>query len=164
MRKRCIRLGRTLYGYFMRQIGKISHKKICILLRKSNLKRETEYLLTTAQNNDIRKNYIKAKIDNTQLHYKYTLCNDKHEIVNYIIIIMSCHPHGYPTPSLATSPYRSSPLAGLLDNIPYPHRAAVCMFELVVQLLIGHMWRTMGVHHFWARPCFSSSVLHVWFV
>ena len=28
-----------------------------------------------------------------------------------IIIIMSCYQHGYPRPSLATSPYRSSPLA-----------------------------------------------------
>ena len=24
--------------------------------------------------------------------------------------------------------------------------------------------RSIGVHHLWARPCFSSSVLHVWFV
>ena len=23
---------------------------------------------------------------------------------------------------------------------------------------------SIGVHHLWARPCFSSSVLHVWFV
>ena len=34
-----------------------------------------------------------------------------------IIIIMSCWKHGYPWPSLATFPYRSSPQAGLLDNI-----------------------------------------------
>ena len=37
-----------------------------------------------------------------------------------IIIIMSCWQHGYPWPSLATFSYRSSPQAGLLDNIPYP--------------------------------------------
>ncbi len=30
--------------------------------------------------------------------------------------------------------YRSSPLAGLQGYIPYPHTAAVCMFELVVPL------------------------------
>ena len=34
-------------------------------------------------------------------------------IIIIIIIIMSCRSHGYPRPSLATSPYRSSPLAGL---------------------------------------------------
>ena len=85
-------------------------------------------------------------------------------IIIIIIIIVSCHRHGYPWPSLATSPYRSSPLAGLQSYIPYPHIAAVCMFELVVLLLSGHMWGSIGVHHLWVRPCFSSSVLHVWFV
>ena len=57
---------------------------------------------------------------------------------NKEVIIMSCRQHGYPWPSLTTSPYRSSPLAGLQGCIPYPHRAAVCMFELVVLLLLGH--------------------------
>ena len=36
--------------------------------------------------------------------------------------------------------YRSSPLAGLLDYIPYPHIVAECMFVLVVLLSLGHMW------------------------
>ena len=67
-----------------------------------------------------------------------------------------------PWSSLATSPYRSSPLASLQGYIPYPHIAAVCMFELVVLLLPGHMWGSIGVHHLWARPCFSSSVWFVW--
>ena len=31
-------------------------------------------------------------------------------------------------------------------------------------LLPGHMWGSIGVHHLWAHPCFSSSVLYVWFV
>ena len=52
---------------------------------------------------------------------------------------MSCRQHGYPRPSLANSPYRSSPLAGLQGYIPYPHIAAVYMFEPVVLLLLGHM-------------------------
>ena len=82
----------------------------------------------------------------------------------YIYIIISFYQHGYPWPSLATSPYRSSPLAGLQGYIPYSHIAAICMFELVVLLLLGHMWGSIGVHHLWARPCFSSSVLCVWFV
>ena len=53
---------------------------------------------------------------------------------NIIIIIMSYHQHGYSWPSLATFPYRSSPLAGLLSYILCSHTAAVCMFELVVRL------------------------------
>ena len=81
-----------------------------------------------------------------------------------IIIIMSCRRHGYPWPSLATSPYRSSLPAGLQGRTLYPHITAGCMFVLVVLLLLGHIWGSIGVHHLWARPCFSSSVLHVWFV
>ena len=55
-----------------------------------------------------------------------------------IIIIKSCRQNGYPWPSLATSPHHSSLLAGLQGYILYPHIAAVCMFELVVLLLLGH--------------------------
>ena len=85
-------------------------------------------------------------------------------ISSSFLIIMSCGQHRYPWPSLATSPYHSSPLAGLQGYIPYPHRAAVYMFELAILLLLGHMWGSIGVHYLWANPCFSSSVLHVWFV
>ena len=38
-------------------------------------------------------------------------------------------------------------LAGLQGYIPYPHIAAECMFELVILLLPGHMWGSIGVHH-----------------
>ena len=75
---------------------------------------------------------------------------------------MSCHRHGYPWLSLATSPYRSSPLAGVQGYIPYAHIAAVCMFELVFLLLPGHMW---GVHHLESSDyylhlhCYSHNVL-----
>ena len=79
---------------------------------------------------------------------------DRNIWYHIIIIIMSCRQHGYPWPSLA----------GLQGYIPYPHIDAVCMFELVVLLLLGHMWGSIEVHHLWARPCFSSCVLHVWFV
>ena len=81
-----------------------------------------------------------------------------------IITIKSRRRHRYPWPSFATSPYRSSPLAGLQGHIPYPHIAAGCMFVLVILLLPGHMWGSIGVHLLLARPCFSSSDLHVWFV
>ena len=82
----------------------------------------------------------------------------------YIIIIKSCRQHRYPWPSLSTSPYHSSLLAGLQGYIPYPHITDVCIFELVVLLLLGHMRGSKGEHHWWVRPWFSSSVLRVWFV
>ena len=31
-------------------------------------------------------------------------------------------------------------------------------------LTFGHMQGSIGVHHWWVRPCFSSSALRVWFV
>ena len=83
---------------------------------------------------------------------------------HFIIIIISCRQHGYLWPSLATPPYCSLLLAGPQGYIPYRHRPAVCRFELVVLLLLGHMLRSIGVHHLWARSCFSNSVLYVWFV
>ena len=82
----------------------------------------------------------------------------------YIIIIKSCRQHGYPWPSLATFPYRSSPPAGLLGYILCPHIAAVCKFGLVILLLLGHMWGSIVVRHLRARLCFSSSVRRVWLV
>ena len=84
--------------------------------------------------------------------------------LNVIIIIKSCRQHGYPWPSLATFPYRSSPPAGLLGYILCPHIAAVCKFGLVVLLLLGHMWGSIVVRHLRARLCFSSSVRRVWLV
>ena len=81
-----------------------------------------------------------------------------------VIIIMSRRLRGYPWPSLAISPYHSSPPAGPQGYIPCPHIAAVCKFVLVVPLLHIHVWGSTGVHRLWARPCFSSSVLRVWFV
>ena len=60
---------------------------------------------------------------------------------------MFCRKEGYPLPSLATSPYRSSLLAGLQGYISYPHIAGVCMYELILLLLLSHMWGSIGVHH-----------------
>ena len=85
-------------------------------------------------------------------------------VIIIIIIIMSCRQHSHPWPSLATSPYHSSPPADLQDYILCPHLAAVYTFGLVVLLLLGHMWGSIGVHHLRAHPCFSSSVLRVLFI
>ena len=79
-------------------------------------------------------------------------------LILIIIIIMSRRQRGYPWPSLAISPYHSSPPAGLQGYILCPHIVAVCRFVLVVPLLHIHMWGSTGVHRLWARPCFSSSV------
>ena len=51
-----------------------------------------------------------------------------------------------PDPLSPFVPIVKSPPAGLQGYIPYPHIAAVCMYELVVLLLHGHMWGSIGVH------------------
>ena len=56
---------KQLYGRFKRLIN-ISNDKTWTCLRKGNFKRETESLLIVAQNNTIRTNHIKARIDKTQ--------------------------------------------------------------------------------------------------
>ena len=65
--------------------SKISHEKTWTWLRKQNLKRETESLLIVAQNNTIRTNYVKARIDKTQQNSRCSLCGDRDETINHII-------------------------------------------------------------------------------
>ena len=54
---------KQLYGRFKRLIKNISREKTYTWLRKGNLKRETESFLKAAQNNAIRTNHIKARIE-----------------------------------------------------------------------------------------------------
>ena len=63
----------------------ISHGKSWTWLRKENLKRETESVLIAPQNNALRNNHIKARIDETQQNSKHGLCADKNETINHII-------------------------------------------------------------------------------
>ena len=77
--------GKQLYGRFKRLINNISHQKTWTWLRKGNFNRETESLLIAAQDNAIRTNYIKARIDKTQQNSKCRLCGDRDETINPII-------------------------------------------------------------------------------
>ena len=65
---------KQLYGHFKQLINNISHKKTWTRLRKGNFKRETESLLIAAQNNAIRTNQIKARIDKMQQNSKCRHC------------------------------------------------------------------------------------------
>ena len=98
----------------------------------------------------------------TSRRHLHSACNHVEKII--IIIIMLRYHYGNPWPSLAIPPYRSSLPAGLQGYTPYLHRAAVCRFELVALPLFDHVKKSTGVHHLWARPYFSSSVLRVWFI
>ena len=77
--------GKQLYGRFKRLINNISHYKTWTWLGKGNFKRETESLLIAAQDNAVRTNHIKARIDKTQQNSKCRLCGDSDETINLII-------------------------------------------------------------------------------
>ena len=77
--------GKQIYGRFKRLINNISHQKTWTWLRKGNLKRETESLLIAAQDNAIKTNHIKARIDKTQQNSKCRLYGDRDEMINHII-------------------------------------------------------------------------------
>ena len=57
--------GKNFNGRFKRLINNISQDKAWTWLRKGNFKRETESFQIAAQNNAIRTNHIKARIDKT---------------------------------------------------------------------------------------------------
>ena len=73
---------KQLYGRFKRLINYISLEKTWTWLRKGNFKRETESLVIATQNNAVRTNHIKARIDKTQQNSKCRLCFDRDETSN----------------------------------------------------------------------------------
>ena len=54
----------------MDALSHLSREETWTKLRKGNLKRETESLLKAVENNAIRTNHIKARIDKTQQNSK----------------------------------------------------------------------------------------------
>ena len=75
---------KQFYGRFKRLISNVLHGKTWTWLRKGNLKRETESLLITVQNNVIITNHIKARIDMTQQKCKCRLWDYRDETINHI--------------------------------------------------------------------------------
>ena len=78
-------MGRKLYGRFKLLIKNISHGKTWTWLRKGNFKRKTQSLLIAAEDNAVRTNHIKARIDKTQQNSKCRRCGDRDQTINLII-------------------------------------------------------------------------------
>ena len=72
--------GKQLYGRFERLINNISHDKTWTWRR--NFMRETESLPIASQNNAVRINHIKARIDKTQQNSQCRLCGDINHIIS----------------------------------------------------------------------------------
>ena len=75
---------KQLYGRFKRLMN-ISHEKTWTWLRKGNPMKEIESLLIAAQNNTIRTNYIKTRLDKIRQNSKCRLCGERDETINHII-------------------------------------------------------------------------------
>ena len=78
----------------------------------------------------------------------------------YIYISSACR---------AASTYILDPLSPLLPIVHHFWQVMDTSHILTELLYVGSSWSScfcsaIGVHHLWARPCFSSIVLHVWFV
>ena len=67
------------------QIGENSQEKIWTWPRNWNLKKETEFSRTAAQNNAIGTNYIKPKIDYAQKNSKCRLCGNNDQTTNHLV-------------------------------------------------------------------------------
>ena len=68
---------KTLHGQFLRQTDDITVEDRWLWLKQGNLKRETESLILAAQEQAVRTNVIKAKIDNTQEQSKCRMCRKR---------------------------------------------------------------------------------------
>ena len=77
---------KMLHGQFLRETDyEEAGKERWLWLRSTGIKRETESLITAAQEQAIRTNVIKAKIDKTQEESKCRMCRRVDETVNHVL-------------------------------------------------------------------------------
>ena len=65
---------RALHGQILRQTKEVKSKQSWVWLQNGDLNRETESLIVVAQNQSIRTNLVKAKIDKRQKDMLCRLC------------------------------------------------------------------------------------------
>ena len=76
---------KKLHGQFFNKIEDVAGEEKWLWLRDGSIKRETESLIMAAQEQAIRENVIKAKIDKTQAQSKCRLCGKADETVRHIV-------------------------------------------------------------------------------
>ena len=75
-----------MYGQFVREMPKTTdEKETWKYLRKADLKIETEVMLYATQEQAIRKNYVKHKIDKTDKTPLCRMCDNKNQTVSHIV-------------------------------------------------------------------------------
>ena len=79
-------LAKPLHGQFFRSTENDRDDKSWLWLKDGKLKKETEGLITAAQDQALRTNSIKNRIDKQQLCPACGLCGERDETVNHIVV------------------------------------------------------------------------------
>ena len=77
-------MGKNCMNTSSKKNNEIAQEKRWTWVRKWQRGRKTEFLLIAVQNNAIRCNYIKTKIDYTQQNSKDRLSEEKDQLVNHL--------------------------------------------------------------------------------
>ena len=76
---------KVMHGQFLRQTEDVADKDQWLWLKDGSLKRETETLIMAAQEQALRTNLVKAKIDKTQQDSKCRMCGKADESINHLL-------------------------------------------------------------------------------
>ena len=76
---------KVLHGQYLWQTKEVKSDQCWTWLQNGDLKRETEILIVTAQNQSIRTNLVKAKIDKSQGDFLCRVCRNVDESIHHII-------------------------------------------------------------------------------
>ena len=84
--KKEIGKNKRMYGHFVTEMPEATdEKETWSWLRKANLKAETEAMLCAAQEQAIRRNYVKHKIDKTSQSPLCRMCDQRIETISHIM-------------------------------------------------------------------------------
>ena len=76
---------KVLHGQYLRQTKEVRSDRCLAWLQNGNLKREIESLIVAAQNQSIRTNLVKAKIDKSQRDSLGRVCRKVDESIDHIV-------------------------------------------------------------------------------
>ena len=76
---------KVLHGQYLKQTKEVRSDQCWAWLQNGDLKRETESLIVAAQNQSIRTNLVKAKIDKSQGDSLCRVCRKVDESIDYIV-------------------------------------------------------------------------------
>ena len=76
---------KALHGQYLRRTKEVRSEQSWVWLQNGDLKRETESLIVAAQNQSIRTNLVKAKIDKSQKDTLCRLCKKADESIDHVV-------------------------------------------------------------------------------